>query len=58
MNFVPTISQTFLINKVMRGEVLPVGDIMVAMPVTLLVGLAALVVAMRLYNRGRIVLIG
>lgn len=58
MNFVPTISQTFLINKVMRGEVLPVGDVLVATAVTMLVGLAALVVAIRLYNRERIVLIG
>ncbi|MBE2196992.1 MAG: ABC transporter permease [Anaerolinea sp.] len=58
MNFVPTISQTFLINKVMRGEALLVGDVAVATAVTLLVGFVALGVAARLYNRERIVLIG
>lgn len=58
MNLVPTISQTFLINKVMRGEALLVGDVAVATAVTLLVGFVALGVAARLYNRERIVLIG
>ena len=58
MNLVPTITQTFMINKVMRGEALPVGDVVVATAVTLLVGLVALAVAIRLYNRERIVLIG
>jgi sodium transport system permease protein len=58
MNFVPTISQTFLINKVVRGEVLPLADVVIATAVTLLVGFVALGVAMRLYNRERIVLIG
>ncbi|MCA9972248.1 MAG: ABC transporter permease [Anaerolineales bacterium] len=58
MYFVPTIGQVFLINKVMRGEALPPGDLLVGTAVTLLVGLAALAAAMRLYNRERIALIG
>lgn len=58
MNFIPTISQTFLINKVMRGESLPVSDVATATAVTLLIGVMALAAAIRLYNRERIVLIG
>lgn len=58
MNFVPTIAQTFMINRVMRGEALPVVDVALATAVTLLVGLVALAVAIRLYARERIVLIG
>lgn len=58
MTFVPTVSQTFLINKAMRGELLPVGEVVTATAVTLLVGLVALAAAIRLYNRERIVLIG
>ncbi len=58
MNLVPTIAQTFLINKVMRGESLPPGEVLVATAVTMLVGVVALGVAMRLYNRERIALIG
>jgi sodium transport system permease protein len=58
MNLIPTISQTFLINKVMRGESLPPGDVIVATAVTLIIGLIAMVAAIRLYNRERIALIG
>ncbi|MFO7681773.1 MAG: ABC transporter permease [Chloroflexota bacterium] len=58
MNLVPTIAQTFLINKVMRGESLPPGEVLVATAVTMLVGVVALGAAIRLYNRERIALIG
>ena len=58
MNLVPTIAQTFLINKVMRGESLLPGEVLVATAVTMLVGIVALGAAMRLYNRERIALIG
>lgn len=58
MLLTPTISQTFLINRVMRGEALATMEVVGATAVTLLVGLVALGVAIRLYNRERIVLIG
>ena len=56
MYFVPTIGQVFLVNKVMRGEVLPAGDVAISVVVTLFVGVAALAAAIRLYNREQIVL--
>jgi sodium transport system permease protein len=56
MNFIPTVSQLFLINKVARGEALEAVEVMVASGVTLLIGIAAVVTAIRLYNRERIVL--
>ena len=58
MNFIPTIGQVFLVNKVMRGEILPVGDVLTTVIVTLAVAIIALIVAIRLYNQERIVLIG
>lgn len=58
MNFVPTISQVFLVNKVMRGETIPSNDIVISVGITLLVGVVALFAAMRLYNREEIALIG
>jgi sodium transport system permease protein len=58
MKLVPTIAQTFMINKVMRGESLPPEEVFVATAVTLLVGFVALGVAIRLYNQERIALIG
>ncbi|MBK8986654.1 MAG: ABC transporter permease [Chloroflexi bacterium] len=58
MNLIPTISQTFLINKVMRGEALPLADVGAATAVTLLVGIVGLAAAIQLYNRERIALIG
>lgn len=58
MNIVPTIGQTFLVNKVMRGETLPVTDVLTATLITLLIGVVALAAAIRLYSRERIALIG
>lgn len=57
MNFVPTIGQVFLVNKVMRGDALPVGDVLISIVVTLAVGIVALITAVRLYNREQIVLL-
>lgn len=56
MYLVPTIGQVFLVNKVIRGEALPTGDVAISMAVTLAVGIIALVTAIRLYNREHIVL--
>jgi sodium transport system permease protein len=58
MNLIPTIGQLFLINKVMRGEALPVSDVAVTTAVTLLIAVVALGAAIRLYNREQIALIG
>lgn len=57
MNFVPTIAQLFLINKVMRGETLPPVDLLIATGITLAVGVMALISAIRLYNQERIALV-
>ena len=57
MNFIPTIGQVFLVNKVMRGEALPTEDVLISMAVTFLVGIVALVASMHLYNREKIVLL-
>jgi sodium transport system permease protein len=56
MYFVPTIGQVFLVNKVIRGETLPAGDVVISVAVTLTVGIIALATAIRLYNRERIIL--
>lgn len=58
MYYVPTIGQVFLVNKVMRGEALPAGDLAISVGVTLLIAIAALVGAMWLYEREEIVLGG
>lgn len=58
MTFVPTISQVFLVNKVMRGEVLDASQLLISVGITLLIGVVSLAVAMRLYNQEQIVLIG
>lgn len=58
MYLVPTISQLFLINKVMRGDALPLEEALLSAGVTLLVGALALGAAIRLYRREKIVLIG
>jgi sodium transport system permease protein len=54
MNLIPTVSQLFLINKVARGEALDAVEVMVASGVTLLIGVVAVVAAIRLYSRERI----
>lgn len=56
MYFVPTIGQVFLVQKVMRGEALPPMDVALSVGITLLIGVAALVGAIRLYEREEIVL--
>lgn len=57
MTLIPTVSQLFLIDKVSRGEPLTVVEVVIASGVTLAIGMAALVAAVRLYNQERIVLI-
>lgn len=56
MYAVPTIGQVFLVNKALRGEALPPGDVALSVGVTLVVALAALAGAVWLYNREDIVL--
>ena len=56
MYFVPTIGQVFLVNKAMRGEVLPIADVLVCTAVTLVIAIVAIIGAIRLYNREQIVL--
>lgn len=56
MYFIPTIGQVFLVNKVIRGETLPTGDVTISVVTTLAIGLIALAAAIRLYNREQIVL--
>ena len=58
MNYIPTIGQVFLVNKVMRGEILPTNDVLVSVGITLLITVVSLFAAMRLYNREQIALIG
>ena len=41
----------------MRGDVLPVGDVLISIVVALAVGIVALITAVRLYNREQIVLL-
>jgi hypothetical protein len=56
MYFVPTIGQVFLVNKVIRGEALPAGDVTISVAMTLAIGVIALAAAIRLYSREQIVL--
>jgi sodium transport system permease protein len=56
MYFIPTIGQVFLVNKVIRSETLPAGDVTISVVTTLAIGLIALAAAIRLYNREQIVL--
>ncbi len=56
MYFIPTIGQVFLVNKVVRGEALPPADVAISLGVTLLVGVLALLGAIRLYEREEIVM--
>jgi len=56
MYFIPTIGQVFLVNKVVRGEALPPADVAISMGVTLLIGVVALLGAIRLYEREEIVM--
>ena len=56
MYFVPTIGQVFLVNKVIRGEALPTGDVTISVAMTLAIGVIALATAIRLYSREQIVL--
>jgi sodium transport system permease protein len=56
MYFIPTIGQVFLVNKVIRGETLPIGDVTISLVMTLAIGIIALAAAIRLYNREQIVL--
>ncbi|MCA9982183.1 MAG: ABC transporter permease [Anaerolineales bacterium] len=57
MNFVPTIGQVFLVAQVMRGDPLPVAEVIISVVVTLLVAVVALAASIRLYNREQIALI-
>jgi sodium transport system permease protein len=56
MNFVPTVAQLFLINRVSRGDPLIWSDVVTASLITMALGVAALAVAIRLYNSERIIL--
>lgn len=56
MNFIPTVAQQFMINRVTRGEAVNPGEVVIATAVTLTIAVVALVAAVRLYNQERIVL--
>ncbi len=56
MNFIPTVAQQFMINRVTRGEAVNVDEVVIATAVTLTIAVVALVAAIRLYNQERIVL--
>lgn len=56
MNFIPTVSQVFLISKVSRGEAIDPVDVAVSTAVALVIGGASLGAAIWFYNQERIVL--
>lgn len=56
MMLIPSISQTMLLRSLTRGEALVAAPVALATAITVVVGLAALIAAIRLYNRERIVL--
>lgn len=56
MYLIPTIGQVFLVSDVMRGEALDPANTAISLGVTLFVGVAALVAAIRLYEREQIVM--
>lgn len=55
MYMIPTIGQLFLINQVSRGESLQPETVLAASAVTLALGLAAFIAAVRLYSREQII---
>ncbi len=55
MYAIPTIGQLLLINQAARGELLPMNSLLLTTAVTLAVGLAALITAIRLYSQERII---
>ncbi len=55
MYAIPTIGQLLLINQAARGELLPMNSLLLTTAVTLAVGLAALIAAIRLYSQERII---
>lgn len=56
MNVIPTISQTMLISKLLRGEPLEIGTAVLASVITLVVAVGALAYTIRLYNEEKIIL--
>ena len=51
---IPTVGQQLLMNQIMRGESLDAFNVVVASGVTLLIGLALVFVAIKLYHRERV----
>jgi sodium transport system permease protein len=56
MYFIPTVSQLFLVKDISRGEPLDALHVVSATLITLLVGVIALVMAIRVFNQERIIL--
>lgn len=56
MYFIPTVSQLFLVKDISRGEPLDPTHVVIATVLTLVVGAAALALAIRLFNQERIIL--
>ena len=54
MMLIPTFGQQLLINQVMRGESLDLLNVIVSALVTVIVGVALAVVAIKLYERERV----
>lgn len=58
MMSIPTIGQTFLVNRLMRGEVLVTSEVVLATVIALGIGVAAFIGALWLYRSERIILGG
>jgi sodium transport system permease protein len=56
MYFIPTVAQLFLVKDISRGEPLEALHVTIATVLTLLIGVIALSLAIRLFNQERIIL--